>query len=1574
MRQGGGGEIHPELGNEIDRCIRVIDCLKQADSRQTKMSGAEREYNKQDSFPQFPVFDKNKGSVVQWLDLIESQAREDARRVGVDDQDFIASRMWRMLKACALDPASKNWLSSPAMAQFHCQSKDDWEDVREQFQETHSCQLVDTQQLWTAFLTMKPRRMSNADYVEEARRRAGALAPTGMISVSELAWRVALHSMRSDDAQEFLRNLQPKYRSGMDLPWNEVKSAAQASDAIFNHKRMGEVGEKRKSAQDTAPRKRQKTDQKKKSNSKDPFCKRCNAAHPFGQHTVAQTADAGPKLKPTNLPKKFGKKCTVEPGSDSESDLILFKERLEPFQPRKIGRIKLSSNNQAEGPTEIIIPVNIHETNQQFPADVQVRALIDTGSYDACINFAKVRELGINYEAAMQVVELAVDGVTGMSYGFCTLDITCGDAKATNYRCYIIDVNSNDYDMIINIDLALKLGAEFKIPDPMASRTKVSDTVRQSPVSETETETQKQSEQEEDDFAVWETRMLCEQPLPEVDRSRIWEAIRPCLQENANIPSGTFCNLEESILYLPAKTDQPVFRRQYDVPIPLQPLVDKRLEEYLQEGIIMDNNYKSQYNSPIVVAPKKDNEGIVNDIRFCFDARALNNILEDDNFLLPKVRDLFEKVQGFRVCSRLDLKHGYHQLLVNEDDRNKTAFTWKSRQYVFIGAPFGIKTIPAHFQRTMQRVLREWDHCVVVFIDDILVFSDSVRHHIRDLKGVINTLTKANLRLRPEKCEFGLHKVRLLGHILSGMEISADPRKISAFCQMERPTTGKEMQSFLGAANYLRDYIPSYAKITAPLEPLRFAKDVQSEWDDECEKAFQALKEVLSSAPVLSVPRADRPFNIQTDASQAGVGAVLYQLDEDNNPKYICFASSALRKGQRNYPATKRELLGIIFALKTFRRWLLGGPKFKLYTDHRALQYLFNNKSTSQYMLENWSFVLAEYDFDVFHRPGIELVLPDTLSRLYYLIDKDRSDFQPKEVMRSNYHVPKKRKATQQKAKSMISEPENQLKVGAQRVTRQNAESVTFPADLREAQATEAPMVERASRTKPSINFRRYIRDVLNKTDPGSDSDRRKIIDHAHKQGHEATDGLFKKLWYDGYYWKGMRRMCQEFAMACEECLMYNIGKAGYHPLRPIAATNPCDHLAMDHAEISRVSKNGYRFILVVVDIASRFVWLRAAKDRAAITVAKELYQICCEFGLPKILQSDNAKEYASQVIAELKRICGFDHRFISTYHARANGAAEAHVKLVKTLLNKYMKGDYSEWEVLVPATQFMLNQRIWNKNETRPFEMMFARPANLFQDFTKVESRLLTPQQLRKDHEKILKLVYPALRKKVDRANRKQTDSFKQKKGKIIPKDRFAVGTTVYVKNEFASRKTDPKYLGPFKIVSRKGGVYYVKDYTGAISEKKYPPSKLKLAGKVIKDIPPITAIVNHRGEVNNRHYLAVFEGLTARLWFPVSAVSHVQNLIDAYWERYLLEEADKQDDGDSEAYIPPDYDIISEQVALQSMSERDPQAPRTVGRATRHQTHLARSQMITLSDSDGESEQEDMEVSDVEASIQFN
>ena len=121
-------------------------------------------------------------------------------------------------------------------------------------------------------------------------------------------------------------------------------------------------------------------------------------------------------------------------------------------------------------------------------------------------------------------------------------------------------MNSNDYDMIINIDLALKLGAEFKIPDPMASRTKVSDTVRQSPVSETETETQKQSEQEEDDFAVWETRMLCEQPLPEVDRSRIWEAIRPCLQENANIPSGTFCNLEESILYLPAKTDQPVFR------------------------------------------------------------------------------------------------------------------------------------------------------------------------------------------------------------------------------------------------------------------------------------------------------------------------------------------------------------------------------------------------------------------------------------------------------------------------------------------------------------------------------------------------------------------------------------------------------------------------------------------------------------------------------------------------------------------------------------------------------------------------------------------------------------------------------------------------------------------------------------------------------------------------------------------------------------------------------------------------------------------------------------------------------
>ena len=909
--------------------------------------------------------------------------------------------------------------------------------------------------------------------------------------------------------------------------------------------------------------------------------------------------------------------------------------------------------------------------------------------------------------------------------------------------------------------------------------------------------------------------------------------------------------------------DEPVWRRQYDVPIPLKPRVQERLQEYINEKVIRHAPPGCQYNSPLMVAPKGDN-----DIRLCFDARGINKKLVDENFTIPKIRDLFEKLKGYTVCSRLDLRNSYNQLKVKESDQHITAFTWEGQQYVWVGAPFGLKTLTAKFQRTMQRILQKYDYCVVIFVDDILVFSNSIEEHIEDLKGVINSLSDVNLRLRWEKCEFGLSSVKLLGHVVSATEVRPDPKKVSAFAELPVPKTGKEMQRFLGVANYLRDYIPCYAQITAHLEPLRHAKDLTDIWNEKHQQAVERLKTVLSSAPIISTPDMSKPFHVQTDASQTGVGAALYQIDDDGTPRYTCFASSALRLSQRNYPATKRELLAIVFALKTFRRWLYGGPKFTLYTDHSALHYLFTSKQSSEYMLLNWSYILSEYEFDVVHRPGVSLILPDALSRMYSDMKREQSEFEPTVVAKSN-RIPTKRK-----------------RIGVVNTVR----------------VEDAHM---------EMGMKTFIKEHLNKKDPGTDRKRREILREFHNQAHESSEGLYRRVWNSGYWWNGMRKMVNEFSSTCEECLIFNVGRAGFHPLTSIAATYPGDHWAIDLAGPFTLSNSKHKYIIVFVDIATRFVWLRCVQNNTSEEVARKFYKIASEFGFPKIVQSDNDPILVSHVIERFKVLCGFDHRTVSQYHARANGVAESHVKLTKNLLNKAIKGNWPEWDKYVPAIQMELNNRIWSKNETRPSAAMFARPFNGFKDYRTVKSKLLSPKQLKEMHSDMVELVYPTLRKKVDRANEKVANRF-NKKHKIVKDGIFKPGHKVYLLDQLANSKREPKWSGPCTIVKKtRHGSYIIKDWAGNVINRKIAPSKLKPAGDIGREFKDVRGIIDHRGPNNNREYQIVTgEGSTMQqVWLPADQLLHEYHHILSYWDRKAeYEEAEEREqdmDGDLD-YVP--------------------------------------------------------------------
>ena len=243
------------------------------------------------------------------------------------------------------------------------------------------------------------------------------------------------------------------------------------------------------------------------------------------------------------------------------------------------------------------------------------------------------------------------------------------------------------------------------------------------------------------------------------------------------------------------------------------------------------------------------------------------------------------------------------------------------------------------------------DAFTVIFVNDILVFSKNVKDHATHLKKVIDTLTKANLRLRVEKCHFCYKKIALLGHILTKDSQEIDPSKVSNFMELPRPITGKQVESYLGLASYLRDYIPMYARIAAPLEALRKVKKITDDlWTKNCQEAFDIFKKVLSAPPILSMPLDVVLFSIRIDTSKYKIGAILYQKTNQGK-RFICFASKALNKSQSNYPATKKELLAIMFALQKFRPWIYG-RHFTLYSNHRALSFLLTQKQENA-MLRN---------------------------------------------------------------------------------------------------------------------------------------------------------------------------------------------------------------------------------------------------------------------------------------------------------------------------------------------------------------------------------------------------------------------------------------------------------------------------------------------------------------------------------------------------------------------------------------------------------------------------------------------
>ncbi|EIE90539.1 hypothetical protein RO3G_15250 [Rhizopus delemar RA 99-880] len=928
------------------------------------------------------------------------------------------------------------------------------------------------------------------------------------------------------------------------------------------------------------------------------------------------------------------------------------------------------------------------------------------------------------------------------------------------------------------------------------------------------------------------------------EHEALLQALQSHIDKNQRIDVHSLCNLPEAV---------------YPIANKMMPIFDEAVKTWLENGVIV-RAPPSPWNSPITFAPKKDANGNPTDYRPCIDPRKINALLESDNYPLPLIDDIFHDLAGSTIFTSLDLKSAFHRLPIRKSDQVKTTFTHRNKQYMFRSAPFGLKHVSSHFMRIMNLILSDLSN-VHVYVDDIVVGTpgDSMEKHYQAVSAVIDRLTQHNMILNPQKCHFGKRSVHLLGFCISEKGKSLDPRKLTNIADWPRPKTGREMMQWLGTVNYFRAHIPCAATLTAPLDALRnvaFIDDI--DWTPELQVHFQSIKDILCSNVVLSPYDPTKSLYVATDASNTGVGAVLFQkFDEKQSGgltvttiKYLGFMARSLSQSERNYSVTRRELLAIVFALKKFHKFLYG-HHFTLYSDHRALTYLFTSDELNP-MMVGWMDTLLSYDFDIVHIPGVQNVLPDALSRLF--------------------------------------PPEKELAGSDSNNSTVKHQNLAYKPNLKKEHELKMKKENRKVfyvQSPTKFSDKDYI------TPPYED--RQEILDGVHKFGHFGADHIVKSIHNQNLHWPNLLADAVNYVSKCNTCQKYNIAKKGYNPHRPVYAYVPGDAYAFDLIGPFQSSSNMYTYVLILVDICTRFCVLKPLVDKKAKTVAGAMVDTFSLLGYPRhFVCSDNGSEFKNEILENLFNAMGIDKRYTTPYHPSANGAAERYVQSAKKILAKFLEGATEDWHHYIPSVQLMINNKISTRLQTTPFSLMFARNINDFIEYRDDAGELKKKEYM--PHDELLKridymsqVVFPAIQDRTDLYTKRQ----KEKADSKNRQSTFPEGSYVMVRDREQYNSLSPVYKGPYRVVRQvQGGAYILRDVDETLMSRNYSPEELKLISQdeiIPKDeLYEIEAIINHRGEPGNREYLVRWKNYSKDddSWLTAEAFTDPES-INIYWRK---------------------------------------------------------------------------------------
>ena len=794
-------------------------------------------------------------------------------------------------------------------------------------------------------------------------------------------------------------------------------------------------------------------------------------------------------------------------------------------------------------------------------------------------------------------------------------------------------------------------------------------------------------------------------------------------------------------------TDPAPFKEAYRrIPPQMYDEVKTHIQEMLDLGAIRPSN--SPWASSIVLVRKKDGR-----LRFCIDLRRLNNRTVKDAYSLPRIESILDSLGGAQIFTTLDLKAGYWQVEMAEECKAYTAFTCGPLGFYECDTmPFGATNAPATFQRLMHDCLGDLNmNWCIVYLDDIIVFSDTKEEHIKRLEAVFQKLMAAGLKLKPTKCFFFRNEIEYLGHVVSGKGISTNPKKIEAVTKWPTPKTVYDVRSFLGFVGYYRRFIKNFSKITKPIREVitglenqskRAAKKTYIEWTDTAESAFEALKTMCVSTPILAYPNYQLPFILHTDSSTDGLGAVLYQK-QDGKQRVIAYASRSVSKAESNYPAHKLEFLALKWAVcEKFHEYLYGSKPFEVYTDNNPLTYVLTSAKLDA-CGQRWVAKLANYNFSIKYRCGVSNTEADALSRIKWpealseMMNTDNGCMDThvinavltgavtkssliESVSCSAGIIPTELDKND-KLSNINWMKEQRLDPNLGVIIRLIESGQLFKRKLQGKDSTE---LKSFLRNKRSLKL---IKDVLYRESFSDNSTTKKTMwqlvvpkifreralsgchDDVGHQGILRTLSLLRER----FYWPGMQEEATQYVMRCSRCLRRKTPPQ-VAPLQPILVTQPLELVHMDYLSLEP-SKGNIENVLVITDHFTRYALAYPSKTQTAQATARILWDnFICHYGFPEKFISDQGRNFESDLIKELCKIAGVKKIHTTPYHPQGNGQCERFNSTLCNMLGTLSDEEKSDWKSHLGCMTHAYNCTKHASTTYSPYYLMFGRHPRL--------------------------------------------------------------------------------------------------------------------------------------------------------------------------------------------------------------------------------------------------------------------